>query len=160
MNNLRNKKKDLDYPPGEGPILLWQTRVVFALGGDARHPKTRKVKLSVTVKEFGLSKYQFRRLRELVGKRYHPGRDEHTITSERYEHREENRKDCLRTLLSLIEEVGKTNKLVDDGQSSYVKERLRASPAFMERLHAKSMRLCEYNQLRKQALRLEDKASY
>jgi small subunit ribosomal protein S35 len=39
--------------------------------------------MSVTVKELGLSKPQFRRLRELVGKRYHPGRDELTITSER-----------------------------------------------------------------------------
>ncbi|KAG4391193.1 hypothetical protein GLYMA_05G139400v4 [Glycine max] len=142
-----DKKKDLDDPPGEGPILRWQTRVVFAPGGDAWHPKNRKVKLSVTVKELGLSKYQFRRLRELVGKRYHPGRDELTITSERFEHREENRKDCLRTLLHLIEEAGKANKLVDDARSSYVKERLRANPAFMERLHAKSMRLRESNQV-------------
>ncbi|KAF7819910.1 Ribosomal protein [Senna tora] len=116
-----DKKKDLDDPPGEGPILRWQTRVVFAPGGDAWHPKNRKVKLSVTVKELGLSKYQFRRLRELVGKRYHPGKDELTITSERYEHREENRKDCLRTLLSLIEEAGKANKLVDAARASYVK---------------------------------------
>lgn len=80
---MPDKKKDLDDPPGEGPILRWQTRVVFAPGGDAWHPKNRKVKLSVTVKELGLSKYQFRRLRELVGKRYHPGKDELTITSER-----------------------------------------------------------------------------
>jgi len=78
-----DKKKDLGDPPGEGPILRWQTRVVFAPGGDAWHPKNRKVKMSVTVKELGLSKHQFRRLRELVGKRYHPGKDELTITSER-----------------------------------------------------------------------------
>lgn len=144
---VSDKKKDIDDPPGEGPVLRWQTRVVFAPGGDAWHPKNRKVKLSVTVKELGLSKYQFRRLRELVGKRYHPGRDELTITSERFEHREENRKDCLRTLLSLIEEAGKANKLVDDARASYVKERLRANPAFMERLHAKSKRLRELNQV-------------
>jgi small subunit ribosomal protein S35 len=81
--SVPDKKKDSDDPPGEGPILRWVTRVVFAPGGDAWHPKNRKVKLSVTVKELGLSKYQFRRLRELVGKRYHPGRDELTITSER-----------------------------------------------------------------------------
>nr|GMD90969.1 uncharacterized protein LOC109188018 [Ipomoea batatas] len=80
---IPDKKKDVDDPPGEGPILRWQTRVVFAPGGDAWHPKNRKVKLAVTVKELGLSKHQFRRLRELVGKRYHPGRDELTITSER-----------------------------------------------------------------------------
>ncbi|KAL1366542.1 uncharacterized protein LOC107632069 [Arachis ipaensis] len=143
-----DKKKDLDDPPGEGPILRWQTRVVFAPGGDAWHPKNRKVKLSVTVKELGLSKYQFRRLRELVGKRYHPGKDELTITSERFEHREENRKDCLRTLLNLIEEAGKANKLVDDARASYVKGRLQANPAFMERLRAKSIkRLQESNQV-------------
>lgn len=130
-------KKDIDDPPGEGPILRWVTRAVFAPGGDAWHPKNRKVKMSVTVKELGLSKYQFRRLRELVGKRYHPGKDELTITSERFEHREENRKDCLRTLFSLIEEAGKANKMVDDARASYVKDRLRANPAFMERLRAK-----------------------
>ncbi|XP_030521709.2 uncharacterized protein LOC115734877 [Rhodamnia argentea] len=136
-----DKKKELDDPPGEGPILRWQTRVVFAPGGDAWHPKNRKVKMAVTVKELGLSKYQFRRLRELVGKRYNPGKDELTITSERFEHREENRKDCLRTLLSLIEEAGKANKLVDDARASYVKNRLRANPAFMERLRAKTEKM-------------------
>ncbi|KAL6134119.1 hypothetical protein ACLB2K_066352 [Fragaria x ananassa] len=136
-----NMKRDIDGPPGEGPILRWQTRVVFAPGGDAWHPKNRKVKLSVTVKELGLSKHQFHRLRELVGKRYNPGKDELTITSERFEHREENRKDCLRTLLSLIEEAEKANKLAEDARVSYVKERLRANPAFMERLRNKTMRL-------------------
>ncbi|XP_075663523.1 uncharacterized protein LOC142633144 [Castanea sativa] len=138
-----DKKKNLDDPPGEGPILRWQTRVVFAPGGDAWHPKNRKVKMSVTVKELGLSKHQFRRIRELVGKRYHPGKDELTITSERFEHREENRKDCLRTLYSLIEEAGKARKLAEDARTSYVKGRLRANSAFMERLHAKTMRIRE-----------------
>ncbi|KAK6163954.1 hypothetical protein DH2020_000818 [Rehmannia glutinosa] len=120
-----DNKKDLDDPPGEGPILRWQTRVVFAPGGDAWHPKNRKVKLAVTVKELGLSKYQFLRLRELAGKRYNPGKDELTITSEsttfspiEVEHREENRKDCLRTLFALIEEAGKARKLVEDARIS------------------------------------------
>jgi len=134
-----DKKKNVDDPPGEGPVLRWQTRVVFAPGGDAWHPKNRKVKMAVTVKELGLSKHQFRRLRELVGKRYHPGKDELTITSERFEHREENRKDCLRTLFSLIEEAGKANKLVEEARTQYVKERLRANPQFMERLRTKSL---------------------
>uniref|UniRef100_A0A2N9GRH5 Small ribosomal subunit protein mS35 mitochondrial conserved domain-containing protein n=1 Tax=Fagus sylvatica TaxID=28930 RepID=A0A2N9GRH5_FAGSY len=142
-----DEKKDSDDPPGEGPILRWQTRVVFAPGGDAWHPKNRKVKMSVTVKELGLSKHQFRRLRELVGKRYHPGKDELTITSERFEHREENRKDCLRTLYSLIEEAGKANKLVEDARTSYVKERLRANSTFMEKLRAKTMRIRESDTL-------------
>ncbi|KAF9599404.1 hypothetical protein IFM89_036961 [Coptis chinensis] len=133
-----DKKLESDDPPGEGPILRWQQRVVFGPGGDAWHPKNRKVKLSVTVKELGLSKHAFRRLRELVGKRYNPGKDELTITSERFEHREENRKDCMRTLLSLIEEAAKARKLVEDTRTSYHKERLKANPAFMERLHAKT----------------------
>ncbi|GMH22236.1 hypothetical protein Nepgr_024079 [Nepenthes gracilis] len=136
-----DKKMSLDDPPGDGPILRWQTRVVFAPGGDAWHPKNRKVKLSVTVKELGLSKYQFRRMRELVGRRYHPGRGELTITSERFEHREENRKDCLRTLLNVIEEAGKANKMVEEARASYVKERLKANPEFMERLRAKAVGL-------------------
>ncbi|XP_071735466.1 uncharacterized protein [Rutidosis leptorrhynchoides] len=134
------KKKDVDDPPGVGPILRWQTRVVFVPGGDSWHPKNRKAKLSVTVKELGLSKNQFRRLRELVGKRYNSGKDELTITSERFEHREENRKDCLRTLFGLIEEAGKADKLVDDARTSYVKNRLRANHKFMDKLNAKIMR--------------------
>lgn len=80
----QDKSVELDDPPGEGPILRWESRVVFAPGGDAWHPKNRKVKLSVTVKELGLSRFAYRRLRAVVGKRYHPGRDELTITSERY----------------------------------------------------------------------------
>ncbi|CAH9098392.1 unnamed protein product [Cuscuta epithymum] len=137
-SSIADTRKDVDDPPGEGPILRWQTRAVFAPGGDAWHPKNRKVKLAVTVKELGLSKHQFRRLRELVGKRYHPGRDQLTITSERFEDREENRKDCLRTLLSLIEEAGKANKLVADARAAYVKQRLKMNPQFMARLHAKT----------------------
>ncbi|KAL3621880.1 hypothetical protein CASFOL_034076 [Castilleja foliolosa] len=133
-----NNKKDPDDPPGDGPILRWQTRVVFAPGGDAWHPKNRKVKLGVTVKELGLTKHQFVRLRELAGKRYNPGKDELTITSERFEHREENRKDCLRTLFSLIEEAGKARKLVEDARISNVKERLKANPKFMQRLQSKN----------------------
>lgn len=140
-SDLIVKTKDSDVPSGEGPILRWKTRVVIGPGGDSWHPKNRLVKLGVTVKELGLSKYQFRRLRELVGKRYHPGKDELVITSERFEHREENRKDCLRTLLALIEEAKKANDMVDDARAAYVKGRLKANPAFMERLRAKASRL-------------------
>lgn len=140
-NDQIEKKKDSDVLPGEGPILRWRTRVVIGPGGDSWHPKNRLVKLGVTVKELGLSKNQFRRLRELVGKRYHPGKDELLITSERFEHREENRKDCLRTLISLIEEAKKADDLADDARAAYVKGRLRANPAFMERLRAKALRL-------------------
>ncbi|KAH0986694.1 hypothetical protein GBA52_013871 [Prunus armeniaca] len=46
-----------------------------------------------------------------------------------------------RTLLSLIEEAGKANKLADDARVSYVKDILGANPAFMERLRNKTMRL-------------------
>lgn len=56
----------------------------------------------------------------------------------RFEHREENRKDCLRTLYALIEDAVKADKLVEETRTSYVKERLRANPAFMERLRAKA----------------------
>jgi small subunit ribosomal protein S35 len=142
-----DSKKDLDDPPGEGPILRWQTRCVFAPGGDAWHPKNRKVKLSVTVKELGLSKHQFRRMRELVGKRYHAGKDELTIISERYEHREENRKDCLRTLLNVIEEAGKARQLVEDARTSHIKDMLKADPEFMERLRAKKAKSRESNSI-------------
>ena len=79
-----NKSVKLNDPPGAGPILRWESTIVFAPGGDAWHPKNRKVKLSVTVKELGLSRHAFRRLREVVGKRYNSGKDELTIISERY----------------------------------------------------------------------------
>ncbi|KAH6827854.1 Ribosomal protein S24/S35 [Perilla frutescens var. hirtella] len=136
-DDTTSKNVEPDDPPGEGPILRWQTRVVFAPGGDAWHPKNRKVKLSVTVKELGLTKHQFVRLRELAGKRYTPGKDELTITSERFEHREENRKDCLRTLLALIEEAGKARTMVHEARVSDVKDRLKANPNFMQRLQSK-----------------------
>lgn len=55
----------------------------------------------------------------------------------RFEHREENRKDCLRTLFALIEEAGKATKLAEEARVSYCKNRLRANPAFMVRLHSK-----------------------
>jgi small subunit ribosomal protein S35 len=75
-----------DEPPGEGPILRWQTRVVLSPGGDAFHPKNRKVKVSVTVKELELTPIQKERLLFMVGKRYNPNKDELTIISERFVH--------------------------------------------------------------------------
>ncbi|TVU30233.1 hypothetical protein EJB05_21843 [Eragrostis curvula] len=138
---LGSKKVVLDDPPGEGPVLRWESRIVFAPGGDAWHPKNRKVKLSVTVKELGLSRHAFRRLREVVGKRYNSGKDELTITSERFEHREENRKDCLRTLYALVKEARKADKLAEDARNAYVKARLKANLQFMERLKRKTEKL-------------------
>lgn len=135
------KKVELHDPPGEGPVLRWESRIVFAPSGDAYHPKNRKVKLSVTVKELGLSRHACRRLREIVGKRYNSGKDELTITSERFEHREENRKDCLRTLYTLIEDAMKADKLVEDARNAYVKGRLKTNPQFMERLKRKMEKL-------------------
>ncbi|XP_042046841.1 uncharacterized protein LOC121792807 [Salvia splendens] len=126
-----------DGQQGRGAILRWRSRVVLSPGGDSWHPKNRKVKLSVTVKELGLSKHQLVRLRELVGKRYNPGKDELMITSERFEHREENRKDCLRTLYALIEEAGKAKEMVHEARVSDMKERLKANPDFMLRLLSK-----------------------
>ncbi|KAL6640201.1 hypothetical protein ACP70R_022050 [Stipagrostis hirtigluma subsp. patula] len=136
-----SEKVVLDDPPGEGPVLRWESRIVFAPGGDAWHPKNRKVKLSVTVKELGLSRHAFRRLREVVGKRYNSGKDELTITSERFEHREENRKDCLRTLYAVIQDAMKADKFVVDARNAYVKERLKANTQFMERLKRKTEKL-------------------
>ncbi|KAL1546883.1 hypothetical protein AAHA92_23422 [Salvia divinorum] len=126
-----------DGPQGREAILRWRSRVVLSPGGDSWHPKNRKVKLSVTVKELGLSKHQLVRLRELVGKRYNPGKDELMITSERFEHREENRKDCLRTLYALVEEAAKAKEMVHEARVSDMKERLKANPDFMLRLLSK-----------------------
>lgn len=44
LSAVLDTKKNIDDPPGEGPILRWQTRAVFAPGGDAWHPKNRKIK--------------------------------------------------------------------------------------------------------------------
>ncbi|OEL23192.1 hypothetical protein BAE44_0015786 [Dichanthelium oligosanthes] len=141
LTETGSQKVELDDPPGEGPVLRWESRIVFAPSGDAYHPKNRKVKLSVTVKELGLSRHAFRRLREVVGKRYNSGKDELTITSERFEHREENRKDCLRTLYTLVEDAMKADKLVEHARNAYVKGRLKANPQFMERLKRKTEKL-------------------
>jgi small subunit ribosomal protein S35 len=141
FSKMENKSVKLDDPPGEGPVLRWESRIVFAPGGDAWHPKNRKVKLSVTVKELGLSRHAFRRLREVVGNRYNSGKDELTITSERFEHREENRKDCLSTLYAVVEDANKANKLADDARNAYVKNRLKANAQFMERLKVKTQKL-------------------
>eukprot|EP00246_Nothoceros_aenigmaticus_P016825 TRINITY_DN7862_c0_g1_i2.p1 TRINITY_DN7862_c0_g1~~TRINITY_DN7862_c0_g1_i2.p1 ORF type:complete len:123 (-),score=22.08 TRINITY_DN7862_c0_g1_i2:149-517(-) len=92
-------------PPGEGPVLRWQTRIVLEPGGDGFHPANRKVSAAVYVKELGLSRHAKARLLALVGKRYNRNKDELTIISERYEHREENRKDVLRTLVALMKEA-------------------------------------------------------
>lgn len=70
-------------PPGEGPILRWETRMVLGPGGDAWHPANRKVKVSVTVKEIGLSVLGRERLLALVGRRYNGNKDELTIISEK-----------------------------------------------------------------------------
>ncbi|KAM0862589.1 hypothetical protein ACQ4PT_045160 [Festuca glaucescens] len=136
-----NKSVELNDPPGAGPVLRWESTIVFAPGGDAWHPKNRKVKLSVTVKELGLSRHAFRRLREVVGKRYNSGKDELTITSERFDHREENRKDCLRTLYALVEDAMKADVLADDARNAYVKGRLKANSQFMDRLKMKTQKL-------------------
>lgn len=56
----------------------------------------------------------------------------------RFEHREENRKDCLRTLYALIEDAEKADKLVEETRNAYVKDKLKANPYFMERLKAKT----------------------
>lgn len=69
---------------GEGGIeLRWEVRMVMSPGPSAWHPANRKVKLSVTVGDLNLSQLARERLLALVGKRYHSGRDELTITSER-----------------------------------------------------------------------------
>lgn len=52
----------------------------------------------------------------------------------RFEHREENRKDCLRTLYSLIEEAGKARQMVERALIEDMKEKLKANPEFMQRL--------------------------
>ncbi|CAM0907272.1 unnamed protein product [Alopecurus aequalis] len=136
-----NKSVELNDPPGAGPVLRWESTIVFAPGGDAWHPKNRKVKLSVTVKELGLSRHAFRRLREVVGKRYNSGKDELTIISERFDYREENRKDCLRTLYALVEDAMTADTLADDARNAYVKERLKANSQFMDRLRTKTQKL-------------------
>ncbi|CAI7783649.1 unnamed protein product [Closterium sp. NIES-53] len=96
---------------GEGPELRWETRMVLGPGGDAWHPANRKVKVSVFVRELQLSRLARERLLALVGRRYNTHRDELTIVSERYRHREENRKDVFRILHALIAEAKQADHL-------------------------------------------------
>jgi small subunit ribosomal protein S35 len=59
----------------------------------------------------------------------------------RFEHREENRKDCLRTLYAVVKEARKADKLAENARNAYVKERLKANVQFMERLKRKTEKL-------------------
>ena len=58
----------------------------------------------------------------------------------RFDNREENRKDCLRTLYALIDEARKADSLVNEARNEYIKNRLRANPQFMEKLRGKLSR--------------------
>lgn len=100
--------------------LRWKIQLVLG-PGDVWHPANRKASVSVYVRELGLSKHAKQRLLALVGKRYKSPKDELTIVSERYQHRYENQKDVLRTLLDLIEEAKKADQLVNDARIGFLK---------------------------------------
>ncbi|GLJ46696.1 hypothetical protein SUGI_0984360 [Cryptomeria japonica] len=136
-----NKDDFKKYPSGEGPILRWETRVVLSPGGNAFHPKNRRVKVSVSVKELGLSKYAAKRLRAMVGKRYNIGKDELTIVGRRFANREENRKDVLRILYALIEEAQKADVYVREAHTAIMKEHLKTNPEFQKRLRVQTAML-------------------
>lgn len=51
----------------------------------------------------------------------------------------------MRTLYGLIEEAAKANKIAEDIRTAYVKQRLQANPAFMQKLQVKIMRSKESN---------------
>lgn len=108
--------------------LRWKIQLVLG-PGDVWHPANRKATVSVYVRELGLSKYAKQRLLALVGKRYKSPKDELTIVSERYQHRYENQKDVLRTLLDLIEEAKKADQFVNDARIDFVKSTNSASKA-------------------------------
>eukprot|EP00897_Mesotaenium_endlicherianum_P001721 jgi/Mesen1/1577/ME000134S00695 len=110
-------------PPGEGPILHWQTRLVLGPGGNAWHPANRKVKMSVRVAELSLTKLARERLLALVGPRYNRNNDMLTLTSERHRYREENRKDVYRILLALLDEAELADSLAAEAG-----ERVVAAP--------------------------------
>lgn len=112
---LQEGEVEIGQPPKEeedGPVLRWETRMILGPGGNAWHPANRKVKVSVTVSELELSNFAKERLLVMVGKRYHSGRDELTLSSERFKDREENRKDVLRTLIELIKEAKRADELI------------------------------------------------
>lgn len=100
--------------------LRWKIQLVLG-PGDVWHPANRKASVSVYVRELGLSKFAKQRLLALVGKRYKSPQDELTVVSERYQHRYENQKDVLRTLLHLIEEAKKADQLVNDARITFLK---------------------------------------
>lgn len=115
LGELAEKK----YAEEDGPELRWETRLVLGPGGSAWHPANRKVKVSVYVRELGLTPLAKERLLALVGRRYNRNKDELTIVSERYAAREENRKDVLRTLLSIIEEAKRADELAAEENASF-----------------------------------------
>ncbi|KAM7253512.1 hypothetical protein ACFE04_021666 [Oxalis oulophora] len=64
---------------------------------------------------------KFRRMKELVGKRYHSGTNTEKKTDP----------------LNIIEEAAKARQLMDDARTSYLKGKLKADPLFMGIVQAK-----------------------
>lgn len=48
----------------------------------------------------------------------------------------------MRTLLALIEEAVKADKLVEETRTSHIKKKLKSNLVFMERLRAKKAKQC------------------
>lgn len=93
--------------PGARPILRWTLRTVIA-AGPSHHPANKKAKLQVYLRDLqeqkGLSEEALQHIARIAGPRYKPANGELTLTSERYEHREDNRRYLMKVLKDLMQE--------------------------------------------------------
>lgn len=93
---------------GATRLLSWRTRIVLSSGADQFHPLSSKAEVSVELgalaKEVGISTAGLEWMRAVCGTRWDRASDTLRLVSQRYRGREDNRRDCVRTLNALIAE--------------------------------------------------------
>jgi len=103
LYNAEERLKANDKPS----IFRWEVQFVLDPGG-SHHPANRKVKMRVYLKElqreYQLSDDAIQHIIRICQNRYNPNKGELTLVSEKYAHREDNRRHIMETMASLIEE--------------------------------------------------------
>eukprot|EP00803_Ostreobium_quekettii_P000070 evm.model.scf_521.2 EVM.evm.TU.scf_521.2 scf_521:9475-13474(+) len=103
LYNAEERVKASDKPS----IFRWEVQFVLD-PGNTYHPANRKVKMRVYLKElqraYQLSDDAIQHVIRICQNRYNPNKGELTLVSEKYAHREDNRRHIMETVASLIEE--------------------------------------------------------
>ncbi|CAL8470756.1 g10298 [Coccomyxa elongata] len=123
-----------DYPapyPGARSILHWETYMVLMAGpDDLSHPINKKAKCWLYLRdlqeECGLTDAALEHIALVCGPRYNPQKGLLTLVSEKYPDREENRRDILDTIHSLVAEGERAFPQTDPAIRARIEERQAA----------------------------------